>query len=257
MRATLLAAVLLLVLASSASAYQNPTAGRDVALQIPGMHLAKVRRNLVYKPGLRMDVYRPRNATRPLPAVLFVHGSTGADSPKDWGQYVGWGQLAAASGLAGVTFNHLEDLSDISAAIRFVRKNGARLGIDGTRLCVAGYSSGAHPALLTALDGSVGRLRCAVAYYGFLTAGLPQLSPTTYLRATSIPVLVTKAGHDVPGLNRTIDRFVAKARQVHAPVELLVHATAPHAFDVTQHDERSREIMRRTLAFLRLHLLRR
>ena len=192
--------------ASPASAYRNPTAGRDVALQIPGMHLAKVRRNLVYKPGLHMDVYRPRNATRPLPAVLFVHGSTGAESPKDWGQYVGWGQLAAASGLAGVTFNHLEDLSDVSAAIRFVRKNGARLGIDGTRLCVAGYSSGVHPALLTALNGSVGRLRCAVAYYGFLTAELPQLSPATYLRATSIPVLVARQATTFPASTGRLTR---------------------------------------------------
>jgi acetyl esterase/lipase len=255
-KAVLAAAAIALVLASPASAYTNPTAGSAVALQIPGMHLAKVRRNLVYKPGLRMDVYRPRNATRPLPAVLFVHGSTSADSPKDWGQYVGWGQLAAASGLAGVTFNHLEDLSDISAAIHYVRKNGARLGIDGTRLCVAGFSAGVHPAVLAALDGSVGRLRCAVAYYGWLETDLAQVSPTTYLRATSLPVLVTKAGKDIPGLNRTIDHFVAKARRVHAPVELLVHATAPHGFDVNTHDDRSRTIMRRTLAFLRLQLLR-
>jgi acetyl esterase/lipase len=255
MRAVAVAAVLFGLLVTPASAYRNPTAGRAVVLQIPGMHLAQVRRNLVYKPGLRMDVYRPRNTTRPLPAVLFVHGSTGADSPKDWGQYVGWGQLAAASGLAGVTFNHLEDLSDIVAALRYVRANGARLGIDGTRLCVAGYSAGVHPALLTALDGSAGRLRCAVAYYGWLYAELPQLSPPTYLRANSLPVLVTKAGHDNPGLNATIDRFVAKARQVHAPVELLVHAAAPHGFDVNTPDDRSRAIMRRTLAFLRLHLL--
>lgn len=255
MRAALAAVALFLVLAAPASAYRNPTAGRDVVLQIPGMHLAKVRRNLVYKPGLRLDVYRPRTATGRLPAVLFVHGATGADSPKDWGQYVGWGQLAAASGLAGVTFNHQEDTADVAAAIRYVRANGARLGIDGTRLCAAGYSAGAHPALLTALDGSAGRLRCAVAYYGFLDAELPQVSPAAHLRAGSLPVLVAKAGNDVAGLNRSIDRFVARARRLHAPVELLVHRTAPHAFDVAKPDDRSRAIMRRTLAFLRRHLL--
>jgi dienelactone hydrolase len=255
-RGALVAVMLFVVLATPASAYRNPTAGRDVALQIPGMHLAKVRRNLVYKPGLRMDVYRPRAATRPLPAVLFVHGTTGNESPKDWGQYVGWGQLAAASGLAGVTFNHQEDPADIAAAIRYVRRNGTRLGIDGTRLCVAGFSAGVHPAVLTALDGSAGKLRCSVAYYGFLWTELPQVSPTAHLRADSLPVLVTKAGRDLPGLNRTIDQFVAKARKVHAPVEILVHATAPHAFDVNTHDARSRAIMRRTLAFLKLHLSR-
>ena len=256
MRVALAAAVFCLVLAAPSSAYRNPTPGRDVVLQIPGMHLARVRSNLVYKPGLRMDVYRPRNATRPLPAVLFVHGTTRSASPKDWGQYVGWGQLGAASGLVGVTFNHQEEPADITAAIGYVRRNGIRLGIDGTRICVAGYSAGVHPALLTALDGSAGRLRCAVAYYGFLDAELQQVSPTAHLRADSLPVLIAKAGNDVAGLNRSIDRFVAKARRLRAPVELLVHAGGPHGFDVTKPDDRTRAIMRRTLAFLRLHLLR-
>jgi len=54
----------------------------------------------------------------------------------------------------------------------------------------------------------------------------------------------------------SLDRFVAKARRLRAPVELLVHAGGPHGFDVTKPDDRTRAIMRRTLAFLRLHLLR-
>ena len=168
---------------------------------------------------------------------------------------MGWGQLAAASGLAGVTFNHHDELPDIAAAIRYVRANAARLGIDGKRLCVASYSAGVHPTMLTALKGSAGPLRCAVAYYGWLDAGLPQLSPVTHLKAGSLPILIAKAGADVPALNHSIDAFVAKARKVNAPVELLVHKTGPHAFDVALPGARSRAIMQRTLAFLRLHLL--
>lgn len=254
MRVAAVATALLLVPAALAGDYRNPTAGKEVGLQIPGMHLAKVRRDLVYKPGLRMDVYRPRNATGPLPAVLFVHGRTGDPSPKNWGQYVGWGQLAAASGLAGVTFNHYDDPAEIAAAIRYVRKNAARLGIDGARLCVAGYSAGVHPALLTALTETAGKLRCAVAYYGPLATDLPQLSPKTHLRADSLPVLVAKAGLDDARINGSIDGFVAKARKLGAPVELLVHPKGVHAFDVRTPDARTRAIMRQTLAFLRLHL---
>jgi acetyl esterase/lipase len=253
-RAAALAAALVLVPTALAGDYRNPTSGKHVALQIPGMHLAKVRRDLVYRPGLRLDVYRPQNATGPLPAVLFVHGRTGDSSPKNWGQYVGWGQLAAASGLAGVTFNHYDDPAEVAAAIRFVRKYAKQLGIDGARLCVAGYSAGVHPALLTALKETEGRLRCAVAYYGPLDTGLAQLSPKTYLRAGSLPLLVAKAGLDVAEINRSIDGFVANARKLGAPVELLVHPKGVHAFDVRTFDARTRAIMRRTLAFLRLHL---
>ena len=257
MRAALVALVALALVPAGLAggdSYRNPTRGKDVALQIPGMHLAKVRRNHAYRPGLKLDVYRPRNATGRLPAVLFAHGRTGEASPKDWGQYVGWGQLAAASGLVGVTFNHLDDPADVVAAIRYVRANGPRLGIDGSRICVAGFSAGVHPALLTALQETAGKLRCAVAYYGPLDVELEQLSPRTYLRAGSSPILVAKAGKDNATINRSIDAFVAKARQVGAPVELLVHATGLHAFDVNTPGARSRAIMRRTLAFLRQHL---
>ena len=117
-----------------------------------------------------------------------------------------------------------------------------------------GYSAGVHPALLTALKETGGRLRCAVAYYGPLDTDLPQLSPKAFLRADSLPVLVAKAGLDDAWINSSIDGFVAKARKLGAPVELLVHAKGVHAFDVRTPDARTRAIMRQTLAFLRLHL---
>ena len=249
-----LAALALVVPAALAGDYRNPTAGRDVVLQIPGMHLAKVQRNLTYKPYLQLDVYRPRAAKGRLPAVLFFHGRTSADSPKDWGQYVGWGQLAAASGLAGVTVNHMDDPADVAAAVRYVRRNGAKLGIDGTRLCVAGFSAGAGTAMLAALNGSVPSLRCAVSYYGPLAARYQQTSPLAHLRADSVPTLVTKAGRDNAALNRSIDAFVAKARRLRVPVDLLVHPTGLHGFDVNGPGTRTEAIMRRTLAFLRAHL---
>lgn len=246
----LVAAALALV---GPAGYVNPTPGKDVALQIPGMHRAEVRRNLVYAPGRAMDVYRAPGASRALPAVLFVHGS-GGQGLKDAGVYVGWGQLAAASGLVGVTFDNEGFQTDVEAAIRFVRRNAKRLGIDGGRLCVAGYSAGVLPALLVALKGTVGKLRCAVAYYGPLDAYYEQSSPLTYLKKTSLPVLVAKAGVDQAALNTSIDRFVAKGRRVGAPVELLEHATGHHGFDAHGPTPRTRAILRRTLTFLKARL---
>ena len=73
--------VCMVVLAAAAAlpasaAYRNPTAGRALALQIPGMHRAQVTRGISYRrlgrAALRMDVYRPRGTprSRRLPAVL-------------------------------------------------------------------------------------------------------------------------------------------------------------------------------------------
>jgi len=229
--------------------YVNPTPGKDVALQLPGMHRAAVRRNLVYAPGRAMDTYRAPGANRPLPAVLFVHGTGGEG--KDAGVYVGWGQLAAASGLVGVTFDNDGLQTDVEAAIRYVRRNAGRLGIDGDRLCVAGYSAGVVPAVLVALKGTAGRLRCAVAFYGSLDAYYEQSSPLTYLKKSSPPILVAKAGRDAAPINTSIDRFVAKSRRLGARVELLVHARGRHSFDAHGPEPRTRTILHRTLAFLR------
>ena len=216
--------LLALVLASAGAGadyrnadYRNPTAGNVVGLQLPGMHLAKVKRNVQYKAGLRLDVYRPARASGRLPAVVFVHGNArGTDSPKASGVFVGWGQLAAASGLAGVTFDH-----------RDVGRGRGRLGT----------------------------LRCAVGYYGPLHAELEQLSPLAYLRKDAPPTLLAKAGRDNPAINRSIDRYVARAKEVGARVELVEQPTGPHGFETTK-DAKTRKVMRRTLDFLRARLLR-
>ena len=258
MRLAVLAAVSALAVTSAGAGadYRNPTAGSAIALQLPGMHLAKVTRNQTYVAGFALDVYRPRRASGRLPAVVFVHGNArGSDSPKNDGVFVGWGQLAAASGLTGVVLNHGEDPAHAVAAVRYVRRHAARLGIDATRLCVAGFSAGVQVAMLPALKGELGTLRCAVGYYGPLHAELEQLSPLAHLRKGAPPTLVAKAGRDNPAINRSIDRYVARARTIGARVELIVQPTGPHGFETTK-DERTRTVLRRTLSFLRAHLLR-
>ena len=64
MRVALAILAVALVAVPAADGYRNPTAGKAVVLQLPGMHRAKVKRNVVYQrsPRLRMDVYRPRSA---------------------------------------------------------------------------------------------------------------------------------------------------------------------------------------------------
>jgi hypothetical protein len=71
-----------------------------------------------------------------------------------------------------------------------------------------------------------------------------------------IPLFVARAGQDqMPGLNDALDRFLIKALACNLPVTFVNHAMAPHAFDLFDDSETSREIIRRILAFLRFHLL--
>ena len=223
-----LAALLLAV--PAAASYRNPTPGRAVALQIPGMHRAKVRRNVVYRssPRLRLDVYRPRTARGRLPAVLI-------GGPKGSAQKIGWSQLVSASGMAAVPFDFRSD-GDVAAAIAYVRAHARGLGIDGSRLCTLWFSSA---------PGLASGLRCNVVYYAPLDPALAYP-----------PMLVVKAGRDDAAINGSIDRFEAVARQQHADVRLVTNATARHGFDLGPRTGRTRSVMRETLRFLRARLAR-
>jgi hypothetical protein len=70
-----------------------------------------------------------------------------------------------------------------------------------------------------------------------------------------LPLFIARAGRDEPGLNETLDRFIAHALAGNLPITVANHATGPHAFDVLHDSETSRDIIRQILAFLRLHLL--
>jgi hypothetical protein len=59
----------------------------------------------------------------------------------------------------------------------------------------------------------------------------------------------------MPRLNETIDRFMVKALSRNLPVTFVNHPAAPHAFDLFDESETSREIIRQILAYLRSHLL--
>jgi dienelactone hydrolase len=239
------------VIATAATdAYRNPTVGRELALQIPGMHRAMAKRNVVYARrngrALRLDVYRPRGAraTARLAAVLLVHGTTGDPSPKDWGVYVGWGQLLAAHGLAGIPFNHRGAGVDVRAALAYVRRHARALGVDQRRICLASFSGGVPTGLAVALEDR--SIRCALIFYG---APEPRR-----LRPDSPPIFAAKAGLDSEFINDAIDVLNRRAQEIGASVQVVIHPRGVHGFDVRNHDARSRAILRQAVAFARARL---
>jgi dienelactone hydrolase len=257
----------------------------NVVFELAGMDDVDVRTDLAYKTTgdneLLFDVYRPASGGRP-PVVVFVHGDGPPEvlaDAKEWGQYTSWGRLVAASGLAGVTFNHRSTLgatelhaaaADVDDLVSEVRKRSDELGLDPDRICIWTCSAGGPIGMRTALAGH-GFVRCAVCFYAMLDLRhlrdqipdtvsddvLEDFSPICHLRegAEAPPMLVARAGRDRPAFNDAIDRFVAEAVARGATVDLLTHPAGQHGFDVFDDDDRSREIVARTLAFMRWHLL--
>jgi acetyl esterase/lipase len=259
---------------------------KPVVYTVPGMDQVQVRKDLVYKksddPNLKMDVYTPPGlaAGEKRPAVIFIHGGAPAQyQPKNWGIFQSWGRLAAASGMVGVTFSYrqgypktvtLDSASDVADAIAYVRANAGTLGIDKDRLCLAAYSGGG-PMLSPFLHGAPDYIRCVVGFYVFMDIRqsepfraseteetLRRFSPIVQMAEGSgrlTPIFLAQGGKDeIPTLRNSVDRFVAEALVRGVPLTFLFHPEAPHGFDNQLADDRSREIVRGALDFMRWHL---
>lgn len=257
-----------------------------VVYRVPGMDKVVVKTDLKYTnandPNLLMDVYIPpglaKSARRP--AVVFIHGgAASAFKPKDWGIYKSWGRLVAASGMIAVTFTHrlgypkpllAEAASDVTAAVDYIRANADSFNVDKDRLCLAAYSAGG-PMLSIAMRDKPVYVRCLVAFYAFLDIQQSEthranethemvktFSLITYLASDAAkipPMFIARAGLDeVPTMNDSIDRFIREAISKNASIIVANHPQGVHGFDNQTDDERSREIIRNALDFMKVHL---
>jgi acetyl esterase/lipase len=266
---------------SATARAQDDFTKKRVVLTLPGMDRVSVKQGLRYraadKTELPLDVYSPAGL-RPeerRPAVVLIHGGPidAAALPNEWGQYESYGRILAASGLAAVAFKHrlygTEDYpraaGDVAALVEHVRKEAAALRIDGDRIALWAFSGGG-PLLSSALRKSPPYVRALVSYYAILDfeGGPPvykkvpaELTPLKQLRQGKgpfPPVLIARAGEDDAWSNAAVDAFVTEAHEKKATLDLLTFPDGHHGFDVFDDHERSREIIRATLAFLKANL---
>ena len=115
-------------------------------------------------------------------------------------------------------------------------------------------------------------IKCLVAYYAFMDVQqseahrqseapetVKKFSNITYLTrpdAANIPaLLIARAGRDeVPTMLDSIDRFIREALARNIAITVVNHPNGVHGFDNATDDHRSREIIRQTIEFMKLHL---
>ena len=101
---------------------------------------------------LQLNMARPENAKGPLPCVVCIHGGGFRAGKRDG--YDGLIQNLARNGFAAVTVSYRlapkyqfpAAVHDTKAAVRWVRANAAKYGIDPDRIGVTGGSAGGHLA---------------------------------------------------------------------------------------------------------------
>jgi hypothetical protein len=252
----------------------------EAVYRMPGMEAVVIRRDIEYRAAagtLSMDIYAPP-AAKPddrRPAVVFVLGYPDAGflrmfgcRQKDMGSYVSWGRLIAASGLTAIACEVRDPAADTEALLRHLRTNAASLGIDEARIGLWACSGNVPNALSVMMRPVAGSIKCAVLCYGYMldVEGTsivadaarkwgfvnPGAGRTVDDLAPDVPLFIARAGRDAnPGLNETIDRFLAEALTRNQPLTFVNLPDAPHAFDLTDDREASRETIRQILAFMR------
>ncbi|HUT34801.1 MAG TPA: alpha/beta hydrolase [Phycisphaerae bacterium] len=135
--------------------------------------------------GLRLDLYRPKDANGPLPLVVWIHGGAWVAGSKD-APHLALGLVSHGYVVASINYRlsfeaiFPAQIHDCKAAIRFLRANARKYSIDPDHIGVWGSSAGGHLAALVGtsggvnvLEGNVGgnldfssRVQCAVDYFG-------------------------------------------------------------------------------------------
>ena len=258
----------------------KPLYHKPLVYAISGMDNVTVKKDICYKSlpdeDLMLDIYSPSvRKGDGLPAIIFIHGGpVPLDHPrKDSGQYVGWGKLAAASGMIGITFNHSyhaaehlpQSVASVPEAVTFIRDHAASFNIDPNRICLWACSGGG-PHICFALRDQPDFLRCMVIYYAimdvqpvnFLADTLNEeqvkmYSAVSYIQNEPLPfpILMVRAGLDHPGLNKTIEGFISQALAANLDIEIMNHAQGQHGFDILDNDSRSKQVISRTIAFIK------
>lgn len=193
------------------------------------------------------------------------------------------GKLIAASGLNAVTFNHKvlsegfsikEINSDIDILIKYLVENNEKLNIDKDKIAIWCFSGGVPFGLYAGMHRYSNYVKCIIAYYGltdFKHAGqllginisdedeeVEKYSPIYLIDENSKkipPLFIARAGLDNPILNESLDKFITKALVNNLTVDIYNHPTGGHAFDLFNDNDRTCEIISKSLDFLRKYLI--
>lgn len=239
----------------------------------------RVERDVAYLPDDRTekaDLYFPLEMPKSarLPVVVIIHGGGWNDGRRNNKREISTGSTLARNGYVAMSIDYElswgkyvvwpTNLWDCKTAVRWLRKNADRLGIDPDRIGVLGESAGGHLAAMVALTtpkdgldpaepyGDVSdAVSCCVDMYGIAdvaafekhasmlgktAAEAPELyrqaSPLTYIRSNSPPFLILHGTADKTVKIEQSKMFAAALKEAGVDCEFVTVPDAPHSFDL-------------------------
>ncbi|MEK7414354.1 MAG: alpha/beta hydrolase [Planctomycetota bacterium] len=113
---------------------------------------------------LKMDIAFPADRSKPVPAVVCIHGGGWIEGNKK--QFGAVAKAMAKSGFVAITIDYRlaprfpmpAQVEDAKCSVRYLRTHATELGIDPAHIGAVGGSAGGHLALMLGLSGSVPKL---------------------------------------------------------------------------------------------------
>ena len=196
--------------------------------------------------ALRMDVFRPKNASGRLPVLIVFFSGIGAQRSNSFTE--GWANAAASRGLVSVLADLRQDRAadDFRQLISYVYDNAATYGADRDAIAVYAGSGNVYSALPIVQDPAQTKVKAAVMYYG--------TGPVTTFRR-DLPILFVRAGLDRPSLNGDarsgMVAMIASAIAQNAPVTVVNNPVGHHAFEIADDGDVTRDVIDQTIDFVK------
>jgi len=257
------------------SSFAQTNASKPMVVDLTGV---RVEKGVVYLDGDRKekaDLYLPAtmSAGKKIPALVWIHGGGWSTGTRDAKREVSVCSILARNGYAAMSIDYIlsdkkqavwpTNLWDCKTAVRWLRKNADKFGVDPNRIGVAGGSAGGHLAAMVALttptdgldptqpDGNIScAVKCCVDLYGIADIGsyhdvtmlgntfaaAPELyraaSPVTYVRSNSPPVLILHGTADVTVNIKQSEKFADVLQSAGVEHKLVAVPNAVHTFDL-------------------------
>jgi acetyl esterase/lipase len=215
--------------------------------------------------ALALDLYLPKGrAGKPVPAIVFVHGGGWRSGVR--ANFAPMAIRMAQRGYAAATVSYRLSpeapypaaIDDVKAALRWMRDNAGRYGIDPVRIAVGGGSAGGQIASLVGVTGGgaqaivnidglsdftsevarkyeddpAKQASSAGAWFGGRYADKPALwreaSPTFYVNAQTPPILFIGSGQPRFSVGR--EEMIVKLDAAGVPSRVVVLPETPHSF---------------------------
>lgn len=280
---------------------QTAPANTDTAAAASGV---RIEQNIAYLEAdrsERADLYQPpaNPAAPPYPGIVIIHGGGWTGGDKGAAREINIGTTLAAHGYVCLSINYAlatptnptfpQNIHDCKKAVRWLRKNAARLHLDPAHIGAIGGSAGGHLTALLAVTGPEAGLdppedpeyscrvqaavplypHCAAAWEGGTPlqvydnlpmfaqnrATAPQLwdsaLPVTQLSADDPPLLILHGTADTTTPLNQSTRLHETALAKGLDSRLIVVEKAPHSFHL---QPAQRDLRPDVLAFFNRHL---